>query len=199
MKLIFTIDDEKTIVNETVKVTVSIQGQVGEDDRSALEARAREIALKFLPEASWAFSNFILANNGMMFNVTGTTRIDALENDQLAERANELSDRKTILQVQQLDPSVPLFQIRKAQSEMRVSIIAKAQEEAKLLGGFVKKVDFTEDDGSNFRKSVSNSGMRSMASSSYALESVGDGSPLGHSEKILMSATITAVSEEVPA
>lgn len=192
MKIKFDIEDEKTVTNETVKITVKVQGQVGEDDRTTLETRAREVVLKFLPNASWAFSNFNFISNGMMFQVTGSTRIDAVENDQLVEKATAVSTRQTILTVQQIDPSIPLFEIRKAQSAMRASIIEKAREEARLLGSLVKRVDFSEDVSRGHRPQ-----MRSVTSNSgsYGLEAA-DAAPLGHSEKIYMTATVTAVAEE---
>lgn len=190
MKIKFDMTDEVTITNTTVKISAWIQGVVNGQERSALEAQALELAKKLFPDASWAFSNFTYPD-GFTFRVQATTRIDATQNDQLAERAKAISETgKLNLIINTIDASIPLHQRRAAESDLRVSIIEKAKAEAAKLGGSVSEIEFSD---AHVRDITSNS-MR--ASASYALESTAkgggaDGVSLGHSEKIYLAANLT--------
>jgi hypothetical protein len=197
MKIRFDLTDEVTITNTTVKLTAWVNGVINGQDRPTLEASALELVKKLFPDAKWAFSNFTFQPDGFTFRVQASTRIDATENDQLDKRAAAISDTgKLTLQISNLDASIPLFQKREAESNLRVSLIEKAKLEATKLGGEVKSITFGEV-GS---QAYANNGRAMIAS--YAMESAvakgggADGVSLGHSEKILLSATLVVRTGE---
>lgn len=193
MKIKFNLTDEVTITNTTVKVTAWVNGVINGQERPALEAASLELVKKLFPEAKWAFSNFTFQPDGFTFRVQASTRIDATQNDQLEKKAAELSESgKLTLQIYNIDASIPLFQKREAESNLRVALIEKAKAEATKLAGVLTKVEFGEVGSQSF----SNNGRAMIASASYALESTAkgggaDGVSLGHSEKIYLEASLT--------
>jgi hypothetical protein len=190
MKIKFDLTDEVTITNNTVKVTVAITGVINGQDRPALESSALELANKFFPGASWAFSNFSFQPDGFTFRVQASTRVDASLNDQLEQKATDLNERGILtLQICDTDTSIPLFQKRDAESDLRLAIIEKAKAEASKLGGSISSIEFKEP-GSH--RDVYSNGAR-MAS--YSLESAG-GPGLGQSEKIYLSAKIEVDTDD---
>lgn len=189
MKVTFTITDETVVVSNTVKVNVNISGQVGEDNRQQHEGRARAIAEAFIPGADWAYSNFAYGANGLTFSVNSHCRIDNDKNQDLHAKAQEVSDRKTTLTVQHIDPSVPARELQEGESKLRKRMLERARDAATALGGFkVSEIDFTEQQ---------RGGSKGMfaASATYSLDSA-ESSPLGHSEKIALSAEVVVVGEE---
>lgn len=197
MKIKFDLTDEVTITNTTVKITAWVNGVINGQDRPALEASALEMVQKLFPDAKWAFSNFTFQPDGFTFRVQASTRIDATENDQLEQKAAALSETgKLTLSISNLDASIPLFQKREAESNLRVALIEKATAEAVKLGGTLSSVEFGEAGSHQF----ANNG-RAMMASSYSLESTAkgggqDGVSLGHSEKIYLNASITVKTNE---
>jgi len=195
MKIRFDLTDEVTITNSTVKITAWINGVINGQDRPALEEASLEMVKKLFPDAKWAFSNFTFQPDGFTFRVQASTRIDATQNDQLEQKAAKLSEQgKLTLSIYNLDPSIPLFQKREAESNLRVALIEKAKAEAAKLGGRVSNITFTEAVSQQF----ANNGRAMMASASYSLESVGApaSASLGHSEKIYLSANITVRADD---
>lgn len=188
MKIKFDMTDEVTITNTTVKISAWVQGVVNGQERPALEAAALELVKKLFPDASWAFSNFTYPD-GFTFRVQATTRIDATQNDQLAQRAEAVSEQgKLNLIIHNIDPSIPLHQKREAESNLRLAIIEKAKAEAEKLGGKVSEIEFSE---AHSRDITSNS----LRAASYVMESTAkgggsDGVSLGHSEKIFLAASL---------
>lgn len=190
MKITFDLTDEKTITNDTVRLTTMITGAVAEQSRDKLEAAADEIT-KQLVNKDWSFSNFTYSPDGFTFSVTANTRIPAVENDRMAERAAALGARgKITIQLIEADPSIPLHQKRDAESNLRVALIDKATAEAEKLGGVVETIAFSRAQSQALR------GI--MASSSYSNEAFGgaaaDNVSLGHSEKIAMTASIIVIT-----
>lgn len=190
MKITFELNDEITVTNTTVKITASLRGTILGQDRPKLEARALEAAKRLFPDARWAFSNFNFSSDGLTFSVTATTRVDASENDRLDERVKAASTEDMKIQIQNIDPSIPDFEIRKSESDLRLRMISLAKEEATKLGGKVSKTKF---------HAYNMAGMSNAKSATYArgfaLEAAGapgDGIPtLGHSEKISLTASIS--------
>lgn len=189
MKITFDLTDEKTITNDTVRLTTVITGAVADQSRDVLEAAADAIT-KELVNKDWSFSNFTYSPDGFTFSVTATTRIPAVENDRMAERAVALGARgKITIQLIEADPSIPLHQKRDAESNLRIALIDKATAEATKLGGVVETIAFSRAQSQALR------GM--MASSSYSNEAFGGGADavsLGHSEKIAMTASIIVIT-----
>jgi len=196
MKIKFELTDETTITNTTVKISAWIQGVIDGQERPALEGRALEMAKKLFPDASWAFSNFTYMPDRFTWRVRATTRIDATQNDQLDERADQANEPgKITISFEAPDASIPLHQRRDEESKLRVALIAKAKEEAAKLAGTLTRVEFTESQ----RRDITSNSMR-MASASY-MESTAkgggaDGVSLGHSEKIYISAILTVDTDK---
>lgn len=192
MKITFDLSDEKTITNDTVKISTLVQGAVADQSRDLLEAAADKIT-KELVNKDWSFSNFTYSGDGFTFNVTATTRIPASENDRMAERAQTLGLRgKITIQLIEADPSIPLHQKRDAESNLRVSLIEKATAEATKLGGKVDAIAFSR---------ASSQAMRgAMMASTYSLSNDAggglEGVSLGHSEKLAINATVTVIVGE---
>lgn len=191
MKIKFDMTDEVTITNTTVKITAWIAGVINGQDRPTLEAQSLELAKKLFPDVSWAFSNFTFQPDGFSFRVQANCRIDSTENDNLPAKAEVLGEKgKLTISISNIDSSIPLFQKRDAESDLRVALIDKAKAEASKLGGVVSEVNFSE---AHVRDITSNSyGVRAA---SYALESTSkgigaDSVNLGHSEKIYLQASV---------
>ena len=191
MKIKFDMTDEVTITNTTVKITAWIAGVINGQDRPTLEAQALELAKKLFPDVSWAFSNFTFQPDGFSFRVQANCRIDSTENDNLPAKAEVLGEKgKLTISISNIDSSIPLFQKRDAESDLRVALIDKAKAEASKLGGVVSAVNFSE---AHVRDITSNAyGGRAA---SYALESTSkgigaDSVNLGHSEKIYLQASV---------
>lgn len=196
MRITFDLTDETTITNTTVKITAILRGTIAGQDRPQLEEKALEAAKRLFPDARWAFSNFNFSPDGLTFSVVATTRIEASENDRLDERAKSASDENMKIQIQNMDPSIPEFEIRKAESDLRLRMIKLAKDEAEKLGGSVKKTKFQAYNMAGFSNSKS---ATYTAARGFALEAAGapgDGIPtLGHSEKISLTASVSVEVE----
>ena len=186
----FDVTEETTITNTTVKITAWITGVIGGQDRETLEGKSLELARKLFPDAKWAFSNWTYQPDGFTFRVQATCRIDSSQNDQLDVKTAEISEKGALtIQISNIDASIPLFETRKAESDLRVALIARATEEATKLGGVLSRVVFNNA----FSQSLSNSSSKNAtyAAAAFNLEAAGGAPQLGHSEKILLSAEIT--------
>jgi len=189
MKIKFDLTDEVTITNTTVKLTVLVEGVINGADRPTLEASALELTNKLFSDVKWSFSNFRFMPDGFTFQVQAAARIDSAVNDQLDTRANAISERgKLTLQVIDTDVSIPLHQKRKAESDLRVALIEKAQAEASKLNGQLAEVVFTQSRSTDYSNSMR--GATYAASSSFDAKGGAEIVNLGHSEKILLSASI---------
>lgn len=186
MKIKFNIEDETVVTSNTVKVIVNISGQVADGDRASHEARARALAAKFIA-ADWAYSNFSYGSNGLTFSVTATCRIPAEQNEELHQKAADVSDRSTTLTINHLDLSVPPRDLAVGESRLRKRMLERAQEAAAELGDFeVTEIEFAASYRGGSAKS-----MVSNATYSVGAES---GEGLGHSEKIALSGEVTVES-----
>lgn len=177
MKITFSINDEKTITNTTAKITISIKGTINGESRDKLEARTANVTKTLFPDNQWAFTDFGYNADGFTFHVSATTRIDSLQNDQLAEKCESLgSDTLRVILVG-VDDSIPSHVLREAESDLRLHVIALAEQEAIKLGG--KVVDINFNSPAQYRGIVA-------ASATYADSS----KSLGHSEKIQINANV---------
>ena len=185
MKVRFSLTDETTILNSTVKVTAWITGVVNGETREQIEARALATWKTMFPDVKQAFSNFTYQPDGLTFRVQVATRIDASENDQLDQRAAEASNDTVKITGLNIDPSIPAHDLRKGESDLRVRMLSLAQDEAKKIGGVVSRVDFNPDLSGN--RIASNK----MFNATYAMEAAGGAAPvLGHSEKLSLTADV---------
>lgn len=98
MRYTFTLQDEKTLTNETVKVFIKVTGPA-DAERSDLEARARERLEKLLPDADWVFTGLEInrAAGYPLFTTTASARIPVGQNDNLHQKARDLSTKKVDL------------------------------------------------------------------------------------------------------
>lgn len=185
MKIKFNMTDEKTLVNQTVKITTQINGVISDRDRNGLEQAAKELAEKLIPDASWAFSNFQFLPDGFTFRINASTRIDSSQNDQLEQKAKAISDGRMTIALHSPDVSIPLFQRREAESNLRIALIEKAKAEAEKLGGKLSSIKFHD---SNAHPITSNSYRAASYESAGGMAA--DSKGLGHSEKIQMMADV---------
>jgi hypothetical protein len=184
MKVRFSLTDETTITNTTVKVTAWITGVVNGETREQIEARALATWKTLFPDVKQSFSNFTYQPDGLTFRVQVATRIDASENDQLDQRAITASNDTVRITNLQIDPSIPVHDLRKGESDLRVRMLSLAQDEAKKIGGVVSKVNFNPHSGSSIAS-------QKMFNATYAMEAAGGAAPaLGHSEKLSLTADV---------
>lgn len=185
MKVRFSITDETTITNTTVKVTAWITGVVNGETREQIEARALATWKTLFPDVKQSFSNFTYQPDGLTFRVQVATRIDASENDQLDQRAVAASNDTVKITNLQIDPSIPVHDLRKGESDLRVRMLSLAQDEAKKVGGVVLKVNFNPD------YSGTRTASHKAFNATYAMEAAGGAAPaLGHSEKLTLTAEV---------
>ena len=199
MKLTFNLADEKTLTNDTVKITALIMGAINKLDRIALEQKAKELSKKLF-DKDWAFSNFNYSNDGFSFSVQATVRVDAAENDRLAMRAAEISTKGDLtIDVIDADVNIPLHRRREAESDLRVSLIDKANAEASKLGGTVDEITFSDARSQALSNaySVAASYMETAGGARGAKGPAGpSGESLGHSEKLTMGCVVKVTTGE---
>ena len=196
MRYVFAIQDEKTIINDTVKVFIHVSGPA-DADREDLESRVQEGLKKLLPEAKWVFSGLsISTGNGYpLFTTIASARIPVKQNDNLEQRARDVSNKKVNLRYHSQDQSVPLHLQREGYAEMRSNLLKMAEEEvSRLNGGYedskddhgpryhIEKIQFTEETNSPMLRSATST------ANAYIAESAGSG--IGYSEKIFCHAQI---------
>jgi hypothetical protein len=192
MEINFTLTDEKTITNTTVKISGWITGVVNGQDRATLETKSQELANKLFPDVSWAFSNFSYPD-GFTFRVQVATRIDSAQNDQLDARAEEISDKGSLtIAIYDIDASIPLYARREAESDLRIQLIEKIKAEAAKLGGTAETITFSQASSHHVANATYAAASFSNSAPRGVVGDAGPGGPagLGHSEKISLSATV---------
>lgn len=190
MKIVLNLIDETTVTNTTVKITAWITGIIQGDSREKIEARVLEAWKRLFPDGKQSFSSFTYQPDGLTFRVQAVTRIDASLNDQLNEKAKQASDDNVKIQIHNIDPSIPVHDMRAAESDLRVRMLDLAKAEASKLGGTVAKMDFTAD------LTIGMANNKALAfNATYAASPAGGAPQLGHSEKLSLSAVITVMVE----
>ena len=188
MKIVFDIKDDATITNNTIKVIANVTGVVGDDNKEAVDQRIAAVASALFPNAEWAFSNY--AEQGFTFYAQATTRVDAMENERLDERAESASTKTTEITIAQIDQSIPQRQMRSEESDLRVRMIGLAKAEAEKLGGTVNEIVFEDVR----RMGMSQNSNRAFAATAMLESAVGEPKGIGHSEKISLGAKVTVVA-----
>ena len=197
MKYRFTINDEKTLSNNTVKVTVRLTGPANAM-RPELERRIRDTLSTFIEDANWVFGGFTInRNQGVpLFTATTSARIPVSGNDDLVGRAQDSSTDEVFLQIVNVDDSIPLHLVREGQEEIRLNLFAKVQEEVirlKEKTGIdfeISKVDYRADmTAADF---LAGRGKDKSFSNSYAADSAAGA--ISYSEKIYGQADVTLKS-----
>ena len=199
MKIEFAITDEKTVINETVKLGLQITGLVLDQSKEDIVARCKDVLGRVVPQSgasqqpSWAWSAFDEMNHDGFprFSVTATTRVNESDIFQLDDRIRQINDIEKNIQVRVFnkDVSVPLYQLREAESDLRLSLLERADNEAKKIGSAkVRKIVIMKPEDVDMRFQS-----KGFAATSYAAatDSPHGGSSFGASQKIVLSAIVT--------
>jgi hypothetical protein len=173
LKITFNLTDETTVTNDTVKLTLYLTGVAGGIARADIDKTCRaaveKLGLTLYEGATWAFSGFHYDNNGLTFGITATTRISADQNDQIEQKAESLSTPTVRIDVQNIDPSIPAWKLREAETKLRQRLIELANKEAESLGGTLSTINFgaantyAAQRGGNATYATSNSMMKMVA------------------------------------
>ncbi len=195
MKLTFDMMDEKTVTNDTIKVTATIDGLVQGDTKEVIEESIQAAMKELLPDADWAFSNFTFyRRNFPMYSVKASARVLASHDDGLVDRAEKLTTDKLAIAIENIDHSIPAHRFKEAESELRETLLLRATAEAKKLSEIYGQS--LEVDSIRFGAPTVSQPIR-MASASYLESSVSaKGGGLGHSEKTVLSAKVVLKTEK---
>jgi hypothetical protein len=198
MQYIFEIEDEKTITNETVKVIVTVSGPANLP-RTEIEKQVREVLHDFLPDADWSYAGLQINKNAGFptYNSKAGARIKASENGDLYSRAQDYSSPEATININNIDESIPLYQRREADKELRIALYTKALAEIETLAEVaegelrIRTIDYTAI------SPTSNAGKFSNSYSTANAALVGDAvDSIGYSEKITMSARVVIIDGE---
>jgi hypothetical protein len=195
----FEISEDKVVTNDTVKVSVTVSAMIDGSTitNENLASAVKAILNKFI-EGDWAFSNPTRQFDTGIEKATYAAhiRIPADQNYDLNSRASAQNAKGIQITNIVPDVSIPIYQTRKAESELRATILKRAQEEAAILSD-VYKGQLTIGSIVFGEQAAPYSNAKSLrAGSAYAASaSFGDESPaIGNSERIAMSATVKLVA-----
>lgn len=194
MKISFNLSDDTTVTNDTVKLTLHVSGTVGDRTRADIDKAVREAVAKLgvQPEKDWAYSGFHYNEGGLTFGITATGRIPAQQDEQLAQKAQNVSDNSVKIAVMGSDPSIPQHKVRDAESKLRLRLIELARAEAEALSATVSQIEFGAAASFNIAKHYSGNATYAMAMDSVGAP--GGGGEIGHTEKVSLSAKVTVES-----
>lgn len=201
MKYQFVITDEKTVLTDTVKVTVNVSGPANET-RTKLEARVRSALGEFLKgdDINWVYTGFTIARSQGFptFSVQAVARIPTAANNDLELAARTASDDSVNINVHYIDQSVPLHLIRKGYEEMRLNILELAVaeqhrvEETTNSKVVIKRIDFRPGPEAAFQKNQRSLGYdNNIAASASLYDEASGGGSIGYAEKIYGQASVT--------
>lgn len=128
----FTLRAEHVIVNRTVKLVANVVTLVaGETSEDMWRADLRAM-MKRVVDADWQFSNMARGTDSSGFErvtLTASVRVPEAENYDLDGRAKLASRKGANITSITADTTVPLSMIEEAESELRVALIGRAQQE----------------------------------------------------------------------
>lgn len=201
----FNLRADTVVVSDTVKVSVTVN-TISSDDKSedSLRSEIKAALVRLIPSADWKFSNVFRAEDASGYErvtLTATARVSEKENFKLDDRAKRASVQGLTLTSVSVDSTVPAHMLEKAERELRLEILKKAQAELK---------DVTEATSRNYRINniqYHNQGdpyarKMAMATSNYTSNGpmgggggVGsaddDDGSLSNAQKVSMTATVT--------
>lgn len=202
MRYQFILNDEKTVTNPTVKVTVQATGPA-DAPREELETRVQDALSAFLPDVTWIFGGFGVSSNAgfPIYTVLASARINAELNDNLEERAANYRGKGASLRLYDIDQSIPLHIIREAEQTMRLNILKLANIELDRLSNeasglpagtlpklHIEQLDFSIQRSSPYRNAKDPSSY--STANSMAPAAAGGIGAIGYSEKIYSSAVV---------
>jgi hypothetical protein len=200
--LTFTLTAEETLTNETVRITVQINGVTGDDDE-ALNKEVRTRLRQLIDSESWNLSGMVRQRDATgleRFSISATVRVPESENARLFERCEAVSRPGFKVTVIEQDTSIPTQAIQECKRRLRKRILEDAEEEVKLLttdgrsAYRVHQIEFDHGHGfsaSNATRAFHNKGMMPTMAMEAAGASDDGGQALGHSEKHSLSGTVT--------
>lgn len=204
----FQLRAEKTVVNDTVRITVPVTALVtSETAEETLRVDINEALKGFIGAADWKFQNITRSPDGTGYervSLVAVARVSERENYNLDARAKAVSRQGLQLAAPQADTTVPAAKLEEAEKELRLEILKKAHNEAADLGEAINvkfrvfDLNFQNQGDPVFRKG-GNATMASAQSygSGFDLEAPGGGS-LANAQKVTLSANVT-LAAVVPA
>ena len=193
----FPLDAETTVTNSTVKFTASvlaiIDGQKITEEN--LSNSVRTLLNNFV-EGEWVFSNPTRIKGDSGFEearFTATLRADQSENRAIDQRREEVSSPGLRITSVHPDTSVPQAAIAEAETELRVILLKRAQNQAKKLSEAAEREYRVHD---ICFSNLNNSDRMKFGSTAYATEaSASASSSIGHTQKLSMNATVTLATK----
>ena len=199
----FVLRADKVVTNDTVKVIVTVDTlSAQQTTEKELRTEIRQVLGKFIPGAEWAFDSQTRTNDTSGYErvtLRATTRINETENYKLQDRANESSRQGLRLSNVEVDSSIPMPMLEKAEKELRATLVKKALDEAK---------EMAELTGRDYRLGIVNinnasdpysrkAGMANTRAYAVASASMGGGASdaadeegLGNSQRLELTANI---------
>lgn len=199
--VVFQLRAEKTVVNDTVRITVPVTALVtSETAEETLRADIGEALKSFIDSADWKFQNINRAPDGTgheRVSLVAVARVNERENHNLDGRAKAVSRKGLQLASPSVDTTVPAAKLEEAEKELRLEILTKAHNEAADLGEAINvkfrvfNLQFQNHGDPVFRKG-GNATMAASTSygSGFDLEAPGGGS-LSNAQKVTLAADVT--------
>lgn len=195
---------EQTVVNETIKVIAQIAALVQPTQSDAeLRAEIRETMKKLIADAEWQFSNLARGTDASgveRVTLTATTRVSEEENSNLDNRAREASRPGLTITNVRVDTSIPQNMLDKARQDLRLDLLAKAQDEVAKINEVMGKdpVSFQQfrvsqvefDTGAADISNVRVKGLAMASATTSYGSGFGEDSVLGNAQKITMTASL---------
>ena len=129
----FSVRAEKTLVNDTVKVSAYVSALVaGKTTEETFRAAIKSIVKSLIDTADWQFTNIQRnADDSGFERVTliATAHVSEKENYNLENRAREASRPGLAITNVVVDTSIPVARIEEAERELRAEILAKVLAE----------------------------------------------------------------------
>lgn len=194
---------EKTVTNTTAKVLAELTGMITRDRTEAeVKKLIHTVARKLIPTDDWQFANINRTAHPSGYEqitLIASVRVPEAENRALDKRRQEASrpdEGLTITRVS-VDLSFPTSLIETTERELRLNVIAKALDEAKVLGDAlgrtyrIKTINFDDDDdGRNYKISNRMSSDCGATKTPYG-SGFRDDDVLGNAQKLTLTAVVT--------
>lgn len=187
----FTLTEESTLVNETVKITVHVNVLAVDKDETSVRAEIRGALEKFIPGTEWQFSNQRRGDDNGYERVTlnAVARVKETENYSLEQRLEAVSKMGMKLQLQGVDDTMPQRAIQDEEQALRLRILTKALEEADKVVALTRRdyrlgqVQFGQN-----QQFASKGITASLAATAHA---GGSDAGFGSSQKLRLTANVT--------
>lgn len=200
-KLTFTLTEETIVSNDTVKIAATVEALMVAPLTAKNIDEAVNAALKNFVNADWSFSNpnRVTDKTGIERAVyTAYARVPMNENNALEQRRINASKPGLTITNISTDVSVPRAGIVAAESNLRLQLYAAARDECAKFNSKIQATSSSYCIGNmEFERSSDMVAKSLMRASSYSatIGSFADSGPesIAHTEKVVMSATVTLV------